>query len=55
VNPVAALVFAMRSILLDATSPHASTLRNLVLVSFFTFAAGLLSFRRMKGAFYDHI
>lgn len=55
VNPVAALVFAMRSILLDASSPHYSTLRNLTLVSFSMFAVGMYAFRRMKGAFYDHI
>jgi len=55
VNPVAALVLAMRSILIDARVPHASTLRNLALVSFSMLAVGLFAFRRMKATFYDHI
>jgi lipopolysaccharide transport system permease protein len=55
INPVAALVLAMRSILLDAKVPHFSTMRNLVLVSGVTFTIGLFAFRKLKPAFYDQI
>ena len=55
INPVAALVLAMRSILLDGKVPHFSTMRNLVLVSGVTFTIGLFAFRKLKPAFYDQI
>jgi lipopolysaccharide transport system permease protein len=55
INPVAALVLAMRSILLDAKVPHFSTMRNLVLVSVVMFTVGLFAFRKLKPAFYDQI
>jgi ABC-type polysaccharide/polyol phosphate export permease len=55
VNPVAALVFMMRTILLDGQPPHLGTLRNLVLVSFFTFALGLFVFQKLKKGFYEYL
>jgi lipopolysaccharide transport system permease protein len=55
INPVASVVNALRHILLEATAPPASTLIRLPVVSLLTLALGLLVFRRMKGAFYEHI
>ena len=54
-NPVAALIFALRAILLHASQPHTSTVLKLMLVSFAVFAIGWFAFRRMKGSFYEHI
>jgi ABC-type polysaccharide/polyol phosphate export permease len=54
-NPVAALILALRSVLLDGQAPHAATLMKLVLVSIGTCVVGLLVFRRMKQSFYEHI
>jgi len=54
-NPLAALVLALRNILLEAQSPPHSLLIKLTLVSFVTFAAGWLIFGRMKGRFYDYL
>lgn len=54
-NPVAALVMAMRNIVLDGTAPAASLLIKLTLSSLVMFGAGLLVFRRLKGRFYDYL
>ena len=54
-NPVAALIFALRSILLHATQPHSSTLLKLTVVSFAVFAIGWVVFRKLKDSFYEHI
>jgi ABC-type polysaccharide/polyol phosphate export permease len=54
-NPVAALVLAMREIVLDAHAPSAVLLTKLTLVSAFSLAAGFLVFRRMKSGFYSHL
>jgi ABC-type polysaccharide/polyol phosphate export permease len=54
-NPVAALVLAMREIVLEAKAPSAVLLVKLTLVSLFTLCAGLLTFRRMKPGFYNHL
>jgi homopolymeric O-antigen transport system permease protein len=55
VNPIASLVNALRYVLLEAKAPPPSTLWRLPAVSFFMLALGLFVFRRMKGAFYEHI
>jgi ABC-type polysaccharide/polyol phosphate export permease len=54
-NPVAALIFSLRSILLHASQPHTSTVLKLTVVSFTVFAIGWVAFRRMKDSFYEHI
>ncbi|HYL77543.1 MAG TPA: ABC transporter permease [Bryobacteraceae bacterium] len=55
VNPVAALVLMMRTVLLDGQPPVLTTLRNLLLVSTVTFAVGLLVFRKLKNGFYEYL
>jgi ABC-type polysaccharide/polyol phosphate export permease len=52
-NPVAALVMALRNILLEAKAPPDSLLIKLTLVSCFTFAFGLWFFGRLKRRFFD--
>ncbi|HEY9250454.1 MAG TPA: hypothetical protein VIO38_15045, partial [Rariglobus sp.] len=54
-NPVAALVVALRSILLDAAAPSFSILWKLTLVSTVMMASGLLAFRRLKRGFFDYL
>jgi len=55
VNPVAALVMMMRTVLLDGQPPVLTTLRNLLIVSTVTFAVGLLVFRKLKNGFYEYL
>jgi ABC-type polysaccharide/polyol phosphate export permease len=47
-NPVAALVLAMRDILMEGTVPPYSLLLKLALVSIFSLGAGFLVFRGLK-------
>ncbi len=54
-NPVAALVLALRDILLKAQAPPATLLTKLTLVSFATFGAGFFIFRKFKTRLYDHL
>lgn len=54
-NPVAALVLALRNILLEQQSPSSSVLLKLTAVSGCTLIIGLLVFRRMKSRFYDYL
>jgi lipopolysaccharide transport system permease protein len=54
-NPVAALVVALRSILLDGAPPSISILWKFSVVSTLTLAVGLLSFRKLKQGFYDYL
>lgn len=54
-NPVAALVLALRDIILNGTPPPAATLLKLTFVSFATFAVGWTVFRRMRPTFFEHI
>jgi len=52
-NPIAALVMALRDILLEQHAPATVLLVKFALVSTATFAAGWILFRRLKHGFYD--
>jgi lipopolysaccharide transport system permease protein len=54
-NPVSALVFAMRNILMDGTAPPMSLIVNLTMAAAFALGLGILIFRRLKYRFYEHI
>jgi ABC-type polysaccharide/polyol phosphate export permease len=54
-NPVAALVMALRDILMDGKPPAASLLWKLSLGSMAVLGLGLLLFRRLKRNFYDYL
>jgi len=54
-NPVAALVMAMRNILMDGVAPPTSLLVNLTIAAAFALTGGLLIFGRLKTRFYEHI
>jgi ABC-type polysaccharide/polyol phosphate export permease len=54
-NPVAALVMAMRNIMIDGIAPPTSLMINLTLAACFSLTAGYLIFSRLKIAFYEHI
>jgi ABC-type polysaccharide/polyol phosphate export permease len=54
-NPVAALVMAMRNILLDGVSPAGSLLIKLALSSTGMLIIGWTVFRGLKRGFYDHL
>jgi homopolymeric O-antigen transport system permease protein len=54
-NPVAALVFALRYILLDQVPPPATLLIKLTLSSLAMLVIGFLVFRRLRPRFYDYM
>ena len=54
-NPVAALVLALRSILLHALAPPTTLLVKLALCSVTMFVAGIIIFGRLKTRFYDYV
>ena len=54
-NPIAALVMAMRNILIDRQPPAESLLRNMLIVAIVTSTVGLLLFRYLKPRFYEHL
>jgi ABC-type polysaccharide/polyol phosphate export permease len=54
-NPVAALVLALRSILMEGVAPHPPILWKLGGSSVVMIAAGLLVFRKLKEGFYDYL
>lgn len=54
-NPVAALVLALRNILLDASAPPSSLLLKLCFSSLLVLGAGLFTFRKLKDGFYDYL
>jgi ABC-type polysaccharide/polyol phosphate export permease len=54
-NPVAALVLAMRNILMDGTAPPLSLIANLTIAAAFALTLGFLIFGRLKARFYEHI
>jgi lipopolysaccharide transport system permease protein len=54
-NPVAAMVMALRHILLENLAPGGHIMRNLALVSTGTLLVGWLVFRQVKRSFYDYL
>ncbi|HEY4365550.1 MAG TPA: ABC transporter permease [Bryobacteraceae bacterium] len=54
-NPVAALIMAMRNILIDRHPPALTLVRNMALAATVAMGLGLLIFRRLKPRFYEHI
>lgn len=54
-NPVAALVLALRNILLDGVPPPATLLWKLAFSSVLMLALGLVCFRRLETRFYDYL
>lgn len=54
-NPLAALVLALRNIVLESRSPATPLLMKLTFCSFFMLGAGLLVFRKLKDGFYDYL
>jgi ABC-type polysaccharide/polyol phosphate export permease len=54
-NPIAALVLAMRDIVLDAKAPSDVLMMKLTFVSILALGAGLLVFRRLKPRFFDYL
>ena len=54
-NPVAALVLAMRNIILEGIAPPWTLLTKLAWLSAGSLVVGVLSFRAMKPHFYDHL
>lgn len=54
-NPVAALVMALRNILLDGIRPASSLLFNLTAASLCTLAIGIVVFQVLKRRFYNYL
>ena len=54
-NPLAALILAMRQILIMAQPPSTVLLAKLTAVSLGSFASGWMVFRRLKSRFYDYL
>ena len=55
INPLAALILAMRDIMLEARPPHWELLVKLTLVAVGMFAFGFIFFQRLKRRFYDEL
>ncbi len=54
-NPVAAIVVAMREILLEGRVPRSILMLKLTMVSILTIAVGHLVFQRVQRNFYEHL
>lgn len=54
-NPIAAVVMALRNVLIEGRAPAQSLMFNLTLLSFVILAAGLLLFKRLRRRFYDYL
>jgi len=54
-NPLAAIILAMRGILIDGHAPRWELLVKLTLVAMFTLCFGLVVFQKLKRRFYDHL
>jgi lipopolysaccharide transport system permease protein len=54
-NPLAALILALRNIVLDGTAPRTELLLKLTLSSLFMFGLGWGVFRNLKQRFYDYL
>jgi ABC-type polysaccharide/polyol phosphate export permease len=55
VNPLYALILAMRWILIEGQPPRTQTVLLLTLVAVATFGIGWLVFQKLKRRFYDHL
>jgi ABC-type polysaccharide/polyol phosphate export permease len=54
-NPLAAVVFALRFILIEGIAPPASLMWRLSIGSVVTLGIGFVVFRRLKRGFYNHL
>jgi lipopolysaccharide transport system permease protein len=54
-NPLAAVVFAFRAVLLNGQAPAMSLMSNLFIVSTLTLVVGVLVFRGLKKRMYDYL
>jgi ABC-type polysaccharide/polyol phosphate export permease len=54
-NPIAALIIAMRSVLLDGQAPATSLMLKFTLIALGTLGTGMWVFRQMKSRFYDYL
>ena len=54
-NPIAALVLAMRQVILDDTAPSETILMKAGIVSILAVAGGWLVFRQLKPRLYDYL
>ncbi|MGC2657722.1 MAG: ABC transporter permease, partial [Bryobacteraceae bacterium] len=54
-NPVAALIMALRNVVLEGHSPASTLLYKLTVVSIATFFVGLYIFRRVRNNLYDYL
>jgi len=54
-NPIAALVLALRNILLDGTSPPPGLVAKLAFVSITVLLLGLFVFRKLEQSFYEYL
>jgi lipopolysaccharide transport system permease protein len=55
VNPLSALILAMRRILMDGQTPGLGLILKLTAVALIMFAVGFMLFQKMKRRFYDHL
>jgi ABC-type polysaccharide/polyol phosphate export permease len=54
-NPIAAQIVAMRSVLLDGQAPATGLMLAFMLISLGTLGLGILLFRQMRTRFYDYL
>lgn len=54
-NPITALIIAMRSVLLDGQPPATDLMLKFILISLGTLGLGMLLFRQMKSRFYNYL
>lgn len=54
-NPVAAVILALRNVFIDGTAPRTQLMLIMTCVAVGNFVLGLLFFRKMKSGFYQHL
>ena len=54
-NPIAALIIAMRTVLLDGQAPATGLMLKFTLIALGTLGIGMWLFRQMKSRFYDYL